>query len=78
MTEAPRWKLVVDQRLCHSSGICVAMADGRFELTATGSRPVSEEIAPDEDVIDAAECCPVQAIQVLDAATGVPIVPEPL
>ncbi|GIH66845.1 ferredoxin [Microbispora siamensis] len=77
MTE-PRWRLTVDRRKCHSSGFCVGIAGDRFELTPGGARPVREDIPEDEDVLEAAECCPLQAIRVADLATGAEIAPEPV
>jgi hypothetical protein len=47
---------------------------GRFALGADQhSRPVRELIDADESVRDAAASCPVEAISVTDAETGVPV-----
>jgi ferredoxin len=34
---------------------------------------VEAEVAPDETVRDAASCCPVEAISLVDADTGEPV-----
>ena len=68
------WRLRVDGELCIGSGMCVGTAPGRFALNdEQRSWPVSELIPHDEQVLDAAVSCPVEAIRVTDAATGAPV-----
>ncbi len=73
--EIDRWRVTVDQRLCVSSGLCAAMAGQWFEITTQGTRTVQDELDPDNDVIDAAEGCPVSAITVVNAADGTVLAP---
>jgi ferredoxin len=75
---AARWKLAVQAETCVASGMCAAMAPKHFILDGPHSRPLLDETDPDDDVIDAAESCPVEAITVRDAATGELIAPTDL
>jgi ferredoxin len=69
-----RWKVSVDKNVCISSGMCVAIAPGRFVLDEQQhSGPVEAEIDPDELVRDAAASCPSEAISLVDAETGQPV-----
>ena len=66
-----RWVIVVDKSTYIGSGVCAGTAPGRFVLDEQQrSGPVEAEIAPDETVRDAAACCPVEAISLVDADTG--------
>lgn len=66
-----RWKVSLDQGSCISSGICQALAPGRFEVRAgTPARVVSEEVDREDALLDAAESCPVEAIGLVDARSG--------
>jgi ferredoxin len=70
-----RWVIAVDKTTCIGSGVCVGTAPGRFALDERQrSGPVEAEIVPDETVLDAAACCPVEAISLVDADTGEPVV----
>jgi ferredoxin len=73
--ETDRWKVTLDQRMCVSSGLCAATAGQWFEITAQGTRTVQDELDPNDDVIDAAEGCPVSAISVVNAADGTVVAP---
>jgi len=70
-----RWKVTLDQGLCVSSGQCAATAGQWFEITTQGTRAVQDELDPNNDVIDAAEGCPVSAISVVNAADGTVLAP---
>jgi len=69
-----RYRIEVDADLCAGSGICAVAAPTYFEMgeghVARPLRPVTE--ASDE-VLEAAENCPVDAIAVFDADTGEPV-----
>lgn len=65
-----RWRIEVDTSRCTGSGMCAGLAPGQFHLTDGRSRPATDEIAPDTAVASAAECCPMEAIVLTDAATG--------
>jgi ferredoxin len=62
------WKVAVDQGACLGSGVCAATAPRHFRLEGGKSRPLQEEIAPDDVVLDVAETCPAEAITVRDAS----------
>jgi ferredoxin len=70
------WRVRVDTGLCISSGMCVGTAPDWFAFDPDQhSRPVNDLIDEHEAVRDAAASCPVQAISVTDAETGVPVAP---
>ncbi|MEU4380150.1 ferredoxin [Micromonospora echinofusca] len=70
-----RWRLSVDSARCVTSGFCVGSAPDHFTMEQV-SRPSADVVAPDDAVVEAAECCPVEAILVLDARTGTQIAPK--
>jgi ferredoxin len=70
------WRVTVDHT-CVGSGMCTGTAPRHFRLGRDErSQPVEAEIEPDEDVIDAALSCPMEAIVVTDTATGEVLVPD--
>ncbi|MFH8343578.1 ferredoxin [Streptomyces sp. NPDC018045] len=72
----PRWHVAVDRGVCIGSGMCAATAPGGFELdSARQSHPVRPECEASDDVLAAAENCPVEAITVTLAATGEAVFP---
>ncbi|MFC8615490.1 ferredoxin [Micromonospora purpureochromogenes] len=74
--DAGRWRVFVDPTRCIGSGICAGAAPAHFVLVDGLSRPLGERIAPADEVLDAAESCPMEAIIVSDAE-GSRIAPEP-
>ncbi|MFC5720023.1 ferredoxin [Streptomyces gamaensis] len=67
-----RWRVEVDRDVCVGSGMCAALAPDSFALGPDRrSRPLEEETDPREDVLEAAENCPVEAISVRVAGAGV-------
>ncbi|MDI3389661.1 ferredoxin [Streptomyces sp. B-S-A8] len=71
-----RWQVEVDRSLCIGSGMCVNAAAEAFRLDAARqSHPVSEETDADEEVLAAAEGCPVEAIAITVLGTGEPVFP---
>ncbi|GAA4681858.1 ferredoxin [Phytohabitans rumicis] len=74
MTE--QWRVSVDPERCVASGMCAATAPGRFAIVDGVSRPISGLIDPDDAVVDAADMCPVEAIEVR-TPTGHLIAPSP-
>lgn len=71
------WRVSVDPHRCIGAGICAGAAPRHFRLVDGFSTPTSPIIDPAEQVIDAAESCPVEAIAVRDAASDRLIAPEP-
>jgi ferredoxin len=71
--EPTRWRVDVDAQRCTGAGLCAGLAPDHFSLSAGRSRPPSAPVDPDEAVLSAAECCPMEAIRVTDPATGHPV-----
>ena len=71
-----RWRITVDHDTCIGSAVCAGTLPNRFKIVADKSVPVESEIEPDEDVLGAAESCPMEAILVVDAGTGTVLAPE--
>lgn len=72
-----RWRISVDRDVCQGTGMCTSMAAKHFQLVGGHSSPIEEEVDADDDVVDAAESCPVEAILVTAAGDGRVIAPEP-
>ena len=70
------WRVSVDPHRCIGSGICAGTAPEHFQLVDGHSTPLADLVAPAEQVTDAAESCPVEAILVRDAADDRLIAPE--
>ncbi|WP_326560829.1 ferredoxin [Micromonospora sp. NBC_01796] len=70
-----RWRVSVNPNACVSSGNCVSIARGRFELTDDGARPRAELLDPDDDVVEAAETCPMEAIRIIDVTDNSVVAP---
>ena len=70
------WRVEVDGDLCIGSGGCVLRAPGAFELDAARQSCVRFEVMEaSEEVMEAAENCPVEAISVWDAGSGAAVFP---
>ena len=63
------WRVEVTQE-CVGSGMCIATSPEYFDLVGGFSRPRVAYVVPDDAVIAAAELCPMGAIRVTDASTG--------
>lgn len=69
-----RYRIHVDQDACQGSGLCAGIAPEHFKIGSDyRSHAVHEVVDADDDVLDAAECCPLEAILVTDADTGRPV-----
>jgi ferredoxin len=76
VSETSEWVVSVDKELCIGSGGCVLRAPEAFELDATRqSCPRTETVPASEAVLEAAENCPVEAIGIVEAGTGVAVFP---
>jgi ferredoxin len=74
----PQWLIEVDTAACTGSGLCVGCAPAYFELGPDHrSRAIRSVVDADDVIADAAECCPMEAIRVIDAGTGRCLHPEP-
>ncbi|MCZ4103082.1 ferredoxin [Streptomyces sp. SID13666] len=71
-----RWHIEVDRTVCIGSGMCVNAAPDGFTLDgARQSHPAAAESDASEQVLAAAEGCPVEAITLTLLATGEPVFP---
>lgn len=70
------WRISVDKGTCIGSAVCAGTLPNRFRIVDDKSVPVDDLIEPDEDVLGAAESCPMEAILVQDSATGAVLAPE--
>jgi ferredoxin len=71
-----RYRIQVDHAVCQGSGLCVGIAPENFKIGDDfKSRPLMETVDASDNVRDAAECCPLEAITVTDADTGEPVAP---
>jgi ferredoxin len=71
-----RWRITVDHDTCIGSAVCAGTLPNRFKIVNDKSEPVDSEIEPDDNVIAAAESCPMEAILVVDTSTGAVLAPE--
>jgi ferredoxin len=71
-----RWRVEVDRSLCIGSAQCLHHAPDDFRLDAgRQSHPVEAETDAHEQVLAAAENCPVEAILVTLLGSGEPVFP---
>ncbi|MFH8987088.1 ferredoxin [Streptomyces sp. NPDC017940] len=71
-----RWRVEVDRSVCIGSGMCVSIAPDGFTLdSARQSHPARPESGAAEDVLEAAEGCPVEAITITLLDSGEAVFP---
>ncbi|MBC2906979.1 ferredoxin [Streptomyces cupreus] len=71
-----RWHVEVDRSVCIGSAQCVHRAPDGFRLdTARQSHPVEPETDAHEEILAAAETCPVEAIVITLLGSGEPVFP---
>ena len=70
------WSIAVDDQTCIGSGMCAGVAPDHFELVDGYSQARSGPVEPSDDLVEAAESCPVEAILVKEVDTGKVIAPE--
>lgn len=73
-----RYRIAVDRDTCVGTGMCTAIAANFFQMDEQyRSQPLQDTVDADDTVIEAAECCPMEAITVLDDATKEQLAPPP-
>ncbi|MGN9764879.1 ferredoxin [Micromonospora sp. SD12] len=72
-----QWRVHVDSTRCIGSGICAGTAPKHFVLVDGLARPLTERVAPDDALVDAADSCPMEAVIVSEADGLRRIAPEP-
>lgn len=71
-----KWHVEIDGDLCIGSGGCVIRAPEAFELDMFRQSCVKHALmAPSDDVMEAAETCPVEAISIREEGTGLLVFP---
>ncbi|MYW05143.1 ferredoxin [Streptomyces sp. SID3343] len=71
-----RWRVEVDRSVCIGSGMCIGSAPADFKLDAgRQSHPRAEEMDASDEILEAAESCPVEAISIIEVATGKTVFP---
>ena len=66
------YRVEIDRSLCNGMASCVKIAPDTFDLDDDGIAIVSGEAG--EGAVEAAECCPFEAIAVFDQDGGARIV----
>ncbi|MFK3982420.1 ferredoxin [Micromonospora sp. NPDC050397] len=65
-----------DSGACAGAGVCASVVPTRFKLVDGYGEPIEPEVEPDDQVLLAANLCPMGALRVTDAATGELLAPE--
>jgi ferredoxin len=69
------WRVDVDRSLCAGTGLCAGTAPAHFRLVDGVSAPLQSSTAAEDQVLDAAMSCPMEAISIRDTATGQALAP---
>jgi ferredoxin len=78
VVQMARLTITVNQTRCIGSGDCVENAPAVFQMDANEKSQVMNPTgAPDATIVAAARGCPVKAITVVDADSGVQLFPPP-
>ncbi|MCZ0989497.1 MULTISPECIES: ferredoxin [Streptomyces] len=71
-----RWHVEVDRSVCIGSAQCLHHAPDGFRLdSARQSHPVEPDTDASEQVLEAAESCPVEAIMITLVGSAEPVFP---
>ena len=76
MTTGKRWRLTITED-CIGSGLCFGNSAEYFQMVDGFSQPVHDVVDPSFELYDIAYQCPMEAILLTDAETGVPLLPPP-
>ena len=72
-----KYKIIVDRALCIGAASCVAVGANTFALDDKNIAVVTNPVGDDDDtVLAAAQSCPVDAIILIDKATGEQVWPK--
>lgn len=66
----PTWLIEVDRTVCLGTGTCAVIAAAHFALVDGRAQAIETTVSPHEEIIDAADSCPAEAIVVRSAADG--------
>lgn len=76
MSAGKGWRLTITGD-CIGSGLCFGNSAEYFRMVDGFSQPVREVVEPSFELYDIAYQCPMEAIQLTDAETGVSLLPPP-
>ncbi|MDG4800222.1 ferredoxin [Micromonospora sp. WMMD980] len=65
-----------DAEVCIGAGVCASVVPSRFRIDDGFSVPIDPVIEADEEVLVAANLCPMAAIRVTDLSTGAVLAPD--
>mgnify|MGYP000030777694 FL=1 len=72
-----KYKIEINRDLCIGDGACVGEAPNTFEMDADNIAVVKDPAGhTDEEILQAAQVCPVDAIILTDAQTGEKVWPK--
>ena len=72
-----KYKIEIDRDLCIGDGACCGEAPNTFEMDDDNIAVVKDDGGhTDEEILQAAQVCPVDAIILTDLATGEKVWPE--
>lgn len=72
-----KFKILIDRETCIGDRMCCNEAPNTFEMDDDDLAIVTNESGDEEaHILEAAKCCPVDAIKLIDEATGKQVWPE--
>ncbi|MEW6251921.1 MAG: ferredoxin [Planctomycetota bacterium] len=72
-----KYNIKIDRELCIGDGACVGEAPNTFEMDGDNIAVVKDPAGhTDEEILQAAQVCPVDAIILTDAQTGEKVWPK--
>jgi ferredoxin len=72
-----KYNIKIDRELCIGDGACCGEAPNTFEMDGDNIAAVKDPNGhTDEEILQAAQVCPVDAIILTDAATGEKVWPK--
>jgi ferredoxin len=72
-----KFKIEIDRELCIGDGACCGEAPNTFEMDTDNVAVVKDPNGnTDEEILQAAQVCPVDAIKLTDAQTGEKVWPK--
>lgn len=75
--EGKKYKIIVDRNLCIGAASCVAVGANTFSLDDQNIAVVTNPQGDDDDtILAAAQSCPVDAVILIDKATGEQVWPK--
>lgn len=73
----PKFKIIIDREACVGDGLCCDEAPETFEMDDENIAIVKNAEGDEaDDIVSAAQNCPTDAIQLIDADTGKQVWPE--